>query len=223
MREFHNVPNEALLQLYLLPGRLRFRWKNRKRLSASESLKAALKSCYEKATQAKLPSYQGIYNVGLFLALLEQDISAFSESILFARTAWHRRFHARNLAVLLYEASEDLPALLGRDFRAWITKLTIGSSWLDSLNGISKKLSNFHKTHGRFLKEIRIYIGAHREHDAILQMSVMEKLDALEVYRRGAELSEPLRELVAYYIGLLKYLNNPMIMVRDMTGSQPTK
>jgi hypothetical protein len=36
---------------------------------------------YEEATRAELPAYKGVYNVGLFIALLEQDISAFNESI----------------------------------------------------------------------------------------------------------------------------------------------
>lgn len=175
MQKHTKSPNEALLQLYLIPARLRYRWKNRNRLLASESLKGTLRSCYESATRAKLASHQGIYNVGLFIALLEQDISAFSESILFARTAWHRQFHGRNLAVLLYEASEDLPALLGRDYRAWLANLTRDASWIDSLNKIGRKLSIFRKSHTSFLEEIRNHIGAHREHNAILQLQIMEK------------------------------------------------
>lgn len=210
---------EHLLQLLLFPKRIRFRWRNRKRLTVTESLKATLKARCEEAARAEVPAYQGVYNVGLFAVLVEQDISAYSEAIFFARSEWHRQFYARGLAVLLYEANEDFPQLLGKQYRSWLQDLELGSEWINSLNQVGRKLSAFNKSHGPFLKELRNYVSAHRDHDALSQIDIMAKFKAIDIYRLGAEFSLPLNDLVAFYTHLLRYLHNPAVMLRHVAKS----
>ncbi|MRR52127.1 MAG: hypothetical protein EG825_14665 [Rhodocyclaceae bacterium] len=210
---------EPLLQLFLFPKRLRFRWRNRKRLTVTESLKATLKARCEEAIRADIPTYQGIYNVGLFVVLVEQDISAYSEAIFFARSEWHRQFYARGLAVLLYEAAEDLPQLLGKQYRTWLQDLELGSEWTNLLNHAGSKLSAFNRSHGQFLKELRNYVSAHRDHDALSQIDTMAKFKAIDLYRLGAEFSVPLNDLLAFYTHLLRYMHNPAVMLHHVAKS----
>jgi hypothetical protein len=199
---------EPLLQLLLIPGRFRYRWRNRKRLRVTEGLKKTLEARCEEATRAGSSSYKGLYNVGLFVALLEQDVSAFSESIYFARSNWHRQFHSRALAVLLHEGAEDLPELLGKDYRSWLKEVEVDESLVSALNSIHSKLTAFRRQHGQFLGEVRNHVGAHREHDALAQLELMSRFTAIDVYQRAAEFTVPLRELVDFYQTLLAHMHN---------------
>jgi hypothetical protein len=99
--------------------------------------------------------------------------------------------------------------------------LELGAPWFNSLKAIGKKLSGFRKNHSAFLGKVRNYVGAHREHDAMSQLNAMAEFDALDVYRLGAELSDPVRDLAAFYIQLLKYMNNPAIIIRSIAKSLP--
>jgi hypothetical protein len=212
---------ELVLQILLFRGRLRFRWRNRKRLAVTESLKTILRTRCEEAIRAESLAYRGLYNVGLFIALVEQDISAHSESIYFARSEWHRQFHARGLAILLHELNEDMPQLLGKQYREWLKDIGLGQSWFEELNLITSKLSVFRKSHASFLGQVRNYVGAHKDHDAIKQLDTMAAFTGLGVYRLAADFSEPIRDLVAFYVRLLPYMHNPIVMLRQVSKSLP--
>jgi hypothetical protein len=206
---------EALLQLFLIPKRWKFRRDLKKSQPVSEELIRLMRSRCEEAQQANWNSYFGLYNVGLFVALLNKDITTYNESIFFARSAWHRQFHARNLAVLLYETTEDLPQLLGKSFRAWLTDIDLGQAWLDSLGRITSQIALFKSSHSSFLKDVRNYIGAHREHESLAQISMLESLDPLVVYKLAGDLAVPVNDLVGFYIKLLTYMHNPAVMLKQ--------
>ena len=212
---------EWFLQLLLIPNRIRFRWKNRKRRKITDDLIATLKKRYDEATRANVPAYMGIYNAGLFVVLLEQDISAYSDSIFFAKSEWHRQFFARGLAVLLHEGAKYLPQLHGKEYREWLNVLELDERWMKALNETGSKLSSFRKKHTPFLYKIRNYVGAHRHHDASTQLDILSDLKAIEIYRLGAEFSVPLRDLVAFYTQLLTYMHNPAVMLRQVAKVMP--
>jgi len=110
-----------------------------------------------------------------------------------------------------------LPQLLGKQYREWLDVLELDEQWIKALNEIGSKLSRFRKNHTQFLSKIRNYVGAHRDHDASAQLDILSDLKAIEVYRLGAEFSEPLRDLVAFYTHLLTYMNNPAVMLHHVT------
>jgi hypothetical protein len=209
-------PIEWLLQLLLIPKRLRFRWRNRNRRKVTEDLIVTLKQRCDEATLANVPAYVGVYNVGLFIVLLEQDISAYNESIFFAKSEWKRQFFARGLAVLLYEGVEDVLQLFGKQYRDWLNILELNERWIRALNEASSKLSQFRKKHSHFLSKVRNYVGAHRDHNASTQLDILSDLKAIEVYCLGAEFSEPLRELCTFYTNLLTYMHNPAVMLHQV-------
>lgn len=205
---------EALLQILLIPKRWKFRRKRKGTRRASYSLIASLRARCEEVKRAESETYFGIYNAGLFVVLLDRDISTYNESILFARSQWHRQFHARNLAVLLYEAAEDLPELLGKIYRSWLVDLELGQDWLDALGRITKQISHFKKSHNSFLNDVRNYVGAHRDHNALSQASMLDGLDPLAIYELAGELWVPVRALADYNTKLLKYMHNPGVMLK---------
>lgn len=220
---FHSlgITLELLRNALALPGRLRHRWKNRRRLSASASLQRTLKINGDKAAVAGLASYRGIYNVALYVSIAEQDLSTYAESLVFARSEWHRKFYARGLAVLLFEVAEDLPELLGKQYREWLMDIQASADYLQRLNVIGKSINAFRKAHEPFLGRVRNYVGAHRDHDAFAQYEVLHNLDVLEVFQLAPRLSEPIRALVAFHTDLLRHMSDPSIVLRQLAKARP--
>ena len=198
----------------MIPKRWKFRRNLKKSHPASENLIATLRARCEEAKRADSKTYLGLYNTGLFIALLNRDMVTYDESIFFARSEWHRQFHARNLAVLLYETAEDLPQMLGKQYRSWLTDIGLDQNWLDSLGAITTKLAQFKSNHSAFLKDVRNYVGAHREHDSLAQINVLDSLNYLDIYRLAGDLFVPIRELVDFNIKLLNYMHNPAVMLK---------
>jgi hypothetical protein len=97
-----------------------------------------------------------------------------------------------------------------------LSDLELDEEWMRAFNQIHSKLSGFEKKHKPFLNKIRNFVCAHRDHDASAQLEILSDLKAIEVYRLGAEFSEPIRELVAFYTRLLTYMNNPAVMLRQV-------
>lgn len=212
---------ELLRNFIALPSRLRHRWKNRKRVAVSTDLQRTLKINGEKAREAGLHSFSGIYNVALYIAIAEHDMSTHGEAILHAPSEWHRKFHARGLAVLLFEVAEDLPTLLGKQYRQWLNDLQLAPNWLARLNTITKSIAAFRKAHEPFLSKIRNYLGAHRDHDAYAQFELLENLDVLEVFRLAATLSESIRSLIAFNHDLVRVMGNSSVILSQFARRTP--
>lgn len=210
-------PNVELLRnIVALPSRLRHLWKNRKRVAVSTGLQKTLKINGEKARAAGLHTFTGIYNAALYVAIAEHDMSTYSEAILLAPSEWHRKFYARGLAVLLFEVAEDLPTLLGKQYRQWLNDLELDPKWLTRLNTITKSIAAFRKSHEPFLSKIRNYVGAHRDHDAYAQFELLKNLDVLEVFRLAATLSVSIRSLIAFNHDLVRIMGKPSVILSQM-------
>lgn len=110
-------------RIVLLPVRLRHRREARaKRKARADALKT-VRHTLQGAIQLKAGSATKVFNVGMYLLLLDQDIAYFTDDLVCAIGDRRRAFLAKHEAVLLYEAAEDLPQLLGRDFREAVKAL----------------------------------------------------------------------------------------------------
>jgi len=210
-----NKLGSLLLQIYLLPYRIRFRWRNRRRQKISGDAIKATRSRLEEARRCGSINLDKVYNVGLYIALFERDLSAYSSYLFLSKTTWHRQFAARGMAVLLYEGCEDIPELLGKEFRNCLKDLGLGDSWFQQLNDIASGLNKFKLMHSEFLKRVRNYVGAHREKNALAQIEVLDILNPIDVYRLGAAFSEPLRAFFNFQIKLMQYVKHPGVIFRE--------
>lgn len=204
-----------LLRLILFPGRIRHRWQNRNRLAVTAELIATLEKQCEDARKHGFKNHAVAYNAALFIILVEQDLSAYSAALYYSNTKWHQQFAARGMAVLLYEAAEDIPVLLGKAYRQALRDLGLGNSWLEELNKSTAGFNGFKTEHAGFLKTVRNYVGAHKEKDALAQLEVLETLDHMEVYRLAAKFSDSLRLLADFQMVLLNYLKNPAVLLKE--------
>lgn len=160
-----------------------------------------------------------IHNVSLYALLIDQDLSQLMTDMVCAIGDDRRRYVARNLAVLLYEASTDLAELTGGQFRKSLSKLKIPPEWLVELNEVSRDLNSFKNKHRDFLVQIRNMVSAHRDKNAISQYELMNSLEPLEIVRLGPEFQNGVSKLVNLQIKLTAHVGRLDILALDITDS----
>lgn len=178
------------------------------------------------ANLAKLnaDSYRVVLNVGVYLLLLDQDLADFTDNIICAIGERRRIFFAKHEAVLLYEAAEDLPQLLGQEFRDAVKVLGISENQQSRLNAVSSDLNKFWQINREFLGDIRNVLAAHREHNALRYLELLEKVKPLDVMQRAADLSERLGRLLKVLTEVtLTTHSGPADILKDMIDSAKRK
>lgn len=210
----------VLERVVLLPVRLRHRRRARPKHKARAAALATVTNTLKQARELKSENLKTVFNVGLFLLLLDQDLADFSDDLLGAIGDRCRRFVAKHEAVLLYEAAEDVPQLLGKEFRQAAEALGTPEDLMKRLNDVSSDLSKFWEEHREFLRAIRNAVAAHREYDALRYREILEALEPLEVMRRAADLSGHLERLISVLSGIALLTASPVAIVRDMLESR---
>ena len=129
-----------------------------------------------------------LVNVCQFALLFNYDLSCLLHDLTATQIAWHRRLHARHLALTLVECVEDFTALLGKPFRRAISELRLDPATVETLNSLSAELHAFQRQHDRFLRSVRNYTIAHREHDATIQLQWINDLEPKSLGALGDEM-----------------------------------
>jgi hypothetical protein len=210
-----------LVERFLLfPVRMRHGRRARPRHRARASAIATTRRTLQGATGLNAGNVRTVFNVGLYLLLLDQDLADFTDDLVNATGDRRRRFIAKHEAVLLYEAAEDLPQLLGKDFREAVRILGTPSELLARLNTASSDLSRFWKDERTFLGTIRNAIAAHREKDARRYLEVLESVEPLEVMKRAADFSGRLEHLIDVITEIALLTSSVDAIIRDMLASR---
>lgn len=211
----------AIERVILLPRRMQHRAQSQKKHRVRRAAIATVRRTLAGAKSLNARSVAAVYNVTLYLLLLDQDLADFTDDMVGATGDQRRRFVAKHEAVLLYEAADDLPHLLGRDFRAAVAALGANDLQQKRLNDCSSLLSHFWRMHRNFLGEIRQALAAHREHDALTYVEKLDALEPLEVMRLSAELSGHLQRLIAVLTELAGLTVGLPALISDMKRSLP--
>lgn len=209
-------------RVVLLPVRLRHRRCARPKHKARAAALATIANTLRQAGHLKAESVRRVFNVGLYLLLMDQDLADFTDDLVNAIGDRRRRFIAKHEAVLLYEAAEDLPQLLGKEFRQAVMALGTREDLMTQLNQVSSDLNKFWQQHREFLGTVRNAVAAHREHDALRYVETLQALAPLEVMRRAADLSGLLERLIGVLTEIALLSVSPAAIVRDMLNSSKT-
>jgi hypothetical protein len=210
---------ERAIRLIRWPVCIRHRRAARAKRKARLSALATVRHTLQGAVGLKAGSTATVFNVGMYLLLLDQDLAYFTDDLVGAIGDRRRAFLAKHEAVLLYEAAEDLPQLLGRAFRDAVDALGASTEQRGRLNAVSSDLNQFWQRHRDFLGDIRNALAAHRDHDALRYASAVEALKPLEVMARAVELSQLLERLVGVITELASLTTGPAAILRDMIAS----
>ncbi len=208
-----------LERVFLLPMRVRRRTSSRVKYKVRAQTLATTRKTLESLTKLKAEGHRALFNVGLYLILLDQDLADFTDDLVCAIGERRRVFVAKHEAILLYEAAQDLPHLLGRDFRAAVKVFGIPESLQRRLNAASSGLSEFRENEGAFLKKIRNAVAAHRERDALAYLEALEQVKPLQVMARAADLSGRIERLLAVITEIALANSGTAAIVSDMIGS----
>ena len=127
-----------------------------------------------------------------------------------------KKYVARQLAVLLYEASNDLPNLLGKEFRGSLKTLLLSGEDLTEFNRITKNLNQFKKSNRLLLNELRNFVGAHRDNDAGKQLEIIEKIDLLQMMGLAGDLYAVMNVLIPFLTKLTLMLGDWQVLIKHM-------
>jgi len=177
----------------------------------------------QQATDMRAEKMRTVFNVALYLLQLDQDLAYFTTDMVCAIGDRRRAFVAKHEAVLLYEAAEDIPQLLGKQFRHAIAELSIPPERLRVINAVSADLNKFWQTHREFLRQIRNVLAAHREQDALAYANTLDSIKPLEVMHRAAELSNLLEILIQHLIAVIQVTSSPAVILTDIVKSSETQ
>ena len=171
---------------------------------------------HKYAKNKRMEHYERIYNVGLYVLILDYDFFILKNDALFSVRRWKKKFVARQMAVQLYEASQDLPRLLGKEFRVSLCEIGVSENELEELNSISKRLNMFKDDRRVLLQKIRNCTSAHREKDAALQLQVIEEIELLGIMELAGDFYQPLRDLVEYTTKIVLKMGELKVMIRHI-------
>jgi hypothetical protein len=147
MQEERFMLNESLKngieRVVLLRNRLRYRLSSRAKNKARAKALATVRRTLQNAEKSNATSIRTVFNVGLYLLLLDQDLAYFTRDLVLAIGDRRRAFVAKHEALLLYEAAEDVPQLLGREFKAAINALGVPPEDLARISAVSSELNKF--------------------------------------------------------------------------------
>src|SRR3954469_3441168 len=96
--------NELIERVIFFPMRLKHGRRARQKHGARAAALKTVTDTLRKADKLGASNIRRIYNVGLYLLLLDQDIADFTDEIIYANGEHRRRFIAKHEAILLYEA-----------------------------------------------------------------------------------------------------------------------
>lgn len=181
-----------------------------------ETLKRELLKARERGTDHAAR----ILNVGLFVLLMDRDFAVLKVDMVSTFEKWRLRFTARQVALLLYEACDDLTTMLGKEFRDSLVFLQVSESEMKELNEISSRLGKFKSANHEFLyKEVRNLVAGHREHDSLLFSETVEKLDPLRVFQLGAEFYEIVHLLTDFLLKAMARTGQPQNVFKQLLAS----
>ncbi len=172
---------------------LRQGWKEKQ--STLEKLLVVMKNGLDEAKHQKLPQIEVIWNAAAYITLISSDLAVLGELQMFEESEWKRRYHARNAALLIFEALSDLSDVLGHEFRKAVKVLPTGEDLLREVNAAQKALSKIRNRHDSELKNIRDFAAAHRDNSAANQLGVVFDLQPAKIFRLSADFDSALNIL----------------------------
>lgn len=195
-----------------------FRKREKARVLQLQKTIEAIRRAHQQASDANLEHFTRLRNVSLFILVMEYDLSVLSQYYVKTNTIyWENKFFARQVAAFLYEASEDIPQLLGKEFKASLKTIPLWDEAEKELTKISKELNRFKITHREMLHEIRNFVLAHRDHNALKQMEIIDNLNPDKIYALLGDFYDIMNPLVLFMIRIERGMGNKSVILHHLS------
>jgi len=117
-----------------------------------------------------------------FYRLSFLDIALLLKNFLTSKADLEKKIYAKMLVLNLYEFTEDIPQIFGKDFKDALSILN-NNELLDELKNIKKTIQKIKSESHTYLKEIRNTVVGHKDHNTFIQVEVLDKIDFDKVER----------------------------------------
>lgn len=173
-----------------------------------------------KCQEYGLSDLQRVNNVSLYLLLVDRDFSFMKTEMVSTLDPQRLRFIARQQALLLWEAVDDLTTLLGREFRQSLSSLTIGDVAIGEFNAIAKRLHAFKSNNHKFLySEVRNVVAGHRAQDSLEFLNRVEAIDPLVVFELVVQFYDFVHAMSEFLLRVTSHAGKLPVMMRQMLAS----
>lgn len=152
----------------------------------------ALKECDKK----NLRDNRVIWNVANYIIILSYDLKVATYSVIKEKRQWNKLFFARQLCLILYECSQNIPHIHGKDFQIVLKKLKESHEISNDIKSVVKEISRYYYDNKNFLYEVRNITTAHRDFsDTLNQLRTINSIEIEKVLRISHQFEELINEL----------------------------
>lgn len=204
--------------LWLFPAK-RFRKNTARAIAHIEDILPTIESQLQKANELGLSKYSTLYNSMSFLLLLHYDFAILAYDHAIEVDERKQNLYARQLCLLVHEALEDIPTVFGGSFRKAAASLPEGEKHVSEISGVLKALSEIRKANQVQIAEIRNFVAAHRDHDALNQLAVIRKIDSLWLMSVSTQFIEFFGRMAGALTPLLSNMGNPAVILKHIAES----
>lgn len=148
-----------------------------------------------------------VVDVQLFLYLQSFDLIAHYKNYLASSIELERKLFCWLIALNIYEFLDDIGELLGKKFKRAIKEKNPVTDF-EELNLLRKRIVLFKTLHGEELKTIRHELAAHKGHEPLKQIELIEKIDAVTFVGHSAIIYQLSVDINSYLSNLLEQIEN---------------
>ncbi len=200
---FDNSNEDLDLNVLLVKNEKSLRKKFKTKFITLEKTLEVIAASVKEAKKQKLKPAIHIWNTAGYINTCSFDLAVAGEALLFEQDPWKKRYYSRMIAVNIYEASKDIPNMVGKEFRIQMSSLTGGKEFIEELGKMVKKINKFKSNHSSWLKDIRLCCAAHRDQELGEQLRIVFEISPTKVMKVMAEFDALLNDLgAAVQIGL---------------------
>ena len=145
-------------------------------LNIQESTLEIIYNGIKHSQNNNLKSSRIIWNAAGYVNIVSYDLKVIGRNLMISNREWDKRYFARQAALLIYEASEDLFKILGKDFRIILNNLSQPTQILPKLKEITTALNTFNENYKSKMHKIRNVSIAHRDKDIIDQIDLIHSI-----------------------------------------------
>lgn len=203
--------------IWFFPAR-RLRKNTGRAIAHIEDLIPTIENQWLKARELGLMKYSTLYNSMSFLLLLHYDFAVLAYNHATEVDERKQNLYARQLCLLIHEALGDVPAVFGGSFRKSAASLPDGSIHVSAISAVLKTLNDIRNNNHVPIAEIRNFVAAHRDHDALKQLEIMRKIDSLWLMSISAQFTEFLGRMAGALTPLLSEMGNKTVIFNHLLG-----
>ncbi len=145
-----------------------------------------------------------IWNISGFINLISMDIKTTQIGMYFTETDWHKRFYARQICTIMYESTDDIFELLGKEFKDLVSNRIDISPFEYELRDIRSRLNKFKTNHSAYLQKIRNYTAAHKDKDVLIQSDIISSISWTNIIEITMEFETIINDFGSFLQKLIK-------------------